>query len=129
MRKDIEIPEVKDVYIGIVNSEEDPDQWIVYLINNGLEPIESCMLVSRGSHSDGRKTSTFRHAYKVIPALSNQKVELMIREVFNFKNEFLLTYFQNGKLYDKTFVAQANILKLQPTEKLPTTDFTGILLK
>lgn len=131
MKKDIVIPEVKDVYIAIVkedNKEKTAQDWIVYLINDGLEPIESIMIMSRGKHEDGRRTSIFRHAFKLAAAQSALKVELIMEDIFPFENDFILTYFIGTTLYDHVFTAAPHSIDEERFTALPVMNQEGILL-
>lgn len=131
MKKDIKIPKVKDVHIAVVrewNDDFSSHDWIVYLINDSRAAIESVMVMSRGKHEDGRKTATFRHAFKVVPAKSFIKVELIMEDVFSFENEFILTYFQEGTLYDKVYKALPYRISEENATKLPVMDADGVLL-
>ncbi len=131
MKKDFNIPVSKDVHLAVVK-EWNPDftahDWIIYLINDLNEPLESVMIMSRGKHRDGRKTSTFRHAFKVVPAKSSMKVELIMENVFPFMNEFVLTYFLGSTLYDKTFMAAPHTIAESNLRNLPVMDAQGVLL-
>jgi hypothetical protein len=132
MKKDIIIPVVKDAYIAIVkewNKDFTSHDWFVYLINDSLDPLESVMIMSRGKHKDGRKTSTFRHAFKLIDAKTAMKVELIMEEVFAFENEFVLTYFIGSTLYDQVYTAAPFSISEEAFKKLPVMDQDGILLK
>ena len=131
MKKDIIIPVVKDVHLAVIKEWTDDfssQDWIIYLINDSLEALESVMIMSRGKHRDGRKTSTFRHAFKVVPAKSSIKVELIMENVFPFLNEFVLTYFQGTTLYDKTFMALPNSITESNLQDLPVMELQGVLL-
>ena len=131
MKKDIIIPVVKDVHLAVVkewNADFSSHDWIIYLINDLKEPMESVMIMSRGKHRDGRKTSTFRHAFKVIPAKSNIRVELIMEEVFPFMNEFIVTYFLGPTLYDKTFMAPPHSISESNLQDLPVMESKGVLL-
>jgi hypothetical protein len=131
MKKDIAIPVVKDVYIAIVkewNEDFTAHDWIVYIINDSDQLLESVMIMSRGIHEDGRKTSTFRHAFKKVEAKKALKVELIMEEVFAFENEFMLTYFKGQTLYDKVYTAAAFTISEELIKKLPLIDQEGILL-
>jgi len=131
MKKDIEIREVKDIHIAVVrewNDDFSSHDWIVYLINDSRNAIESVMIMSRGKHEDGRKTATFRHAFKVVPAKSFIKVELIMEDVFSFENEFILTYFQDALLFDKVFKAAPYSISEDRIIKLPVMDNEGVLL-
>jgi hypothetical protein len=131
LKKDIVIPVVKDVYLAVVkewNEDFSSHDWIIYLINDSKEPLESVMIMSRGKHRDGRKTSTFRHAFKVVPAKSSMKVELIMENVFPFMNEFVLTYFLGATLYDKTFMAPPHSIADINLRDLPIMEAQGVLL-
>jgi hypothetical protein len=131
MRKEIAIPEVKNVYVAIIHDWNDDftsQDWIVFLINDSEEPLESVMIMSRGKHSDGRKTSTFRHAFKVVAPKTAMKVELIMEDVFPFMNEFVLTYFLGQTLYDKTFMAAPHSISESNVVQLPVLDKEGVLL-
>ncbi|WP_397302156.1 hypothetical protein [Nonlabens ulvanivorans] len=131
MKKDIIIPKVNDVHIAIMkewNEDFSSNDWNIYLINNSKEAIESVMVMSRGKHSDGRKTTTFRQAFPVVAAKSAIKVELIMEEVFSFTNEIILTYFKDNKLYDKTFTAAPHTIKEDNFEDVPIMGQKGILL-
>ena len=132
MKKDIVIPVVKDVYIAVVkewNKDFTSHDWLVYLINDSPDPLESVMIMSRGKHKDGRKTSTFRHAFKLVAEKTAIKVELIMEEVFAFENEFVLTYFIGPTLYDHVYTAAAYSISEEAFKKLPVMDQEGILLK
>jgi hypothetical protein len=131
LKKDINIPISKGVQLAVVkewNADFSSHDWIIYLINDLKEPLESVMIMSRGKHRDGRKTSTFRHAFKVVPAKSAIKVELIMENVFPFMNEFVLTYFLGSTLYDRTFIVPPHTIKESAFEDLPVMDRPGILL-
>lgn len=131
MKKDIIIPQVKDVYIAVIHEWNDDftsQDWIVYLINDSTAPLESVMIMSRGKHTDGRKTSTFRHAFKEVAPKTAMKVELIMEEVFPFMNEFVLTYFLGQTLYDKTFMAAPHSISDSKVTMIPVLDKEGVLI-
>lgn len=129
MRKDIEIPKVKDIYI-VAAKEWDDDflsqHWNVYLINNSQMDMEATIVVSRGSDAD-RKTATLRHGLGTIPSKSSRKIEFIAEEVLPFKNEFLLTFFAEGKLYDRTFVFEPNTINEENLKAIPLLENEGVL--
>ncbi len=121
MRKDIEIPEVKDIYIAAIKEWDDDflsQNWNVYLINNSQRDMEATIVVSRGSDAD-RKTATLRHGLGTIAAQSTRKIEFIAEEVLPFKNEFLLTFFAEGKLYDRTFVFEPGAINEGNLKPIP----------
>ena len=52
---------------------------------------------------DGKavKTSTLRHFFERVGANEVIKVELIERKLFALNNEFWISYWQNGKMFDK----------------------------
>ncbi|MDG1185787.1 MAG: hypothetical protein P8N04_02035, partial [Schleiferiaceae bacterium] len=89
MKKDIEIPIVKDVYVAAVFMTDDTgeQQWWVHLINDSASPLENVMIQSRGYSNletkAGIKTATLRKVLKVLPAKSAAKLEPIMPEVFH----------------------------------------------
>ncbi|WP_374959590.1 hypothetical protein [Gilvibacter sp.] len=131
MRKDIEIPEVTQVYIAAVrewDKEFLAQNWFVYLINNWDKTLQTTLVMSRGNDSD-RKTSTLRHGLNDVPPGKAVKIELLPDEVLGFTNEYLLTFFADDKLYDKTFVFQPYTVKEEAASTLPVMDSDGVLAK
>lgn len=135
MKKDIEIPKSVDVFVAAVkewNEDFQENSWYAYLINNNNEPLEMTIVVSKAYGTiDGemRKTGTFRHAFKEIPAKSHLKIELLENNVLQLNNEFVVTYFLNNKLFDKTFVFKTNTINGKALSDIPTMKERGVLLK
>ena len=92
MKKDILIPEVKNVYVAAVLMTDDTGdkQWWIHLINDSSSPLENVMIQSRGYSNletkSGVKTATLRKVIKVLPAKSAAKLETIMPEVFHLFN-------------------------------------------
>lgn len=131
MKKDISIPEVEGVFIAAVrqeNKEFRSMDWNAFLINDKNEPIEMVLILARGF--DGKDTtSTMRHSIKILPAKSYAKIEYMQDEVLGLNNEFLVTFFENNRMYEKTFTFAKNTVKEDAAVKLPVMPAKGILAK
>ncbi|MBP8158350.1 MAG: hypothetical protein KAX93_08230, partial [Flavobacterium sp.] len=54
------------------------------------------------------------------------KVELLENNVLQLNNEFLLSYFSNGQLFDKTFVFRTNSINEKATADLPIINKRGV---
>jgi hypothetical protein len=109
MRKDIDIPEVKNVTIAVVRTKTivDTDEWKVYLINNNDVAIENTLVSSTGyGEKDGehQKTSTLRHFLETVPPKSSALIEPINENVFHLNNEYWVSYYIGSKIYDKKFV-------------------------
>ncbi len=131
MKKDIEIPEVKSVYraaVKVFNEEFEAYEWNVYLINDSAKPLEMVLIVSKGFDKK-RETSLMRHKIEVLPSKSFAKVEYLQDEVLQLNNEFKVTYFEDSKMMEKTFLFKPNTIKESGLKKIPIIPEKGILAK
>lgn len=131
MRKDIEIPQAKNVHIVAVK-EWDKDftgqQWNVYLVNDRADEIATVLVMSRGKSED-RKTSTLRHSLGNIEPKTAAKVEFIPSEVLGFTNEYMVTFFAENKLFERNFIFKPNSISEENIIKLPVLESDGILAK
>lgn len=131
MRKDIEIPVVKDVYVVAVkewNDDFTSHDWNTYLINNSENNLEVVIVVSRG-YDDNRKTAILRHGFGTVPSKTFQKIEMITDEVLSFTNEFMLTYFIGDRLFEKTFRFASYSINDKNAERIPLMKIEGIKAK
>ncbi|WP_419213007.1 hypothetical protein ACNR9Q_02450 [Maribacter sp. X9] len=131
MKKDIEIPIAKDVYIAIIhewNEEFLGKDWNAYLINNRTSFIEMAMVVSKGYDGD-TKTSTMRHAIPVVAAKSYAKIEVVQEEVLALNNEFFVTYYADNKLYEKRFLFEKHSVAENNLVTIPLIEKEGVFAK
>ncbi|MCX2680588.1 hypothetical protein OOZ15_11605 [Galbibacter sp. EGI 63066] len=129
MRKDIEIPIAEEVYVAAIYEWDEKHlsrSWNVYLINNRDENMEATIVVSKG-YGDDIKTSTMRHGFGTIESKSFIKVELLQEEVLKLKNEFFLTFFADGKLFEKKFLFDEHQISEKNLVKTPVMDVEGVL--
>lgn len=129
MKKDIIIPKVENVYVAAVkeyNELHRTEDWNIYIINNKSVALEMILIVSTGYSSD-KITSTMRHKLETLPAKSYAKVELLMEELLLLKNEFLVTFFQDNKMYDKSFVFEPNTINNLSLKQLPLIKQLGVL--
>ncbi|THF48149.1 hypothetical protein E6C50_14990 [Flavobacterium supellecticarium] len=135
MKKDITIPKVKNVYVAAIQEWNDDfmeNSWYAYLINDSDVKLEMALVVSRAYgkiNGEDRKTGTFRHAFKEVEPNSSVKIELLENNVLQLNNEFMVTYFQDGKLFDKTYVFRTNTINDKALVDLPVMTKRGILGK
>jgi hypothetical protein len=106
MKKDIKVPKVENIQV-VATNEWDKDflakSWNVYVINNREDIIESVLVLSRGKSKD-KKTTILRHGLGDLPSHTGAKVEFIAEEVFSFTNEYIVTFFAEGKLFDRSFI-------------------------
>jgi hypothetical protein len=135
MKADIKIPTVENVFLAAVAEWSDDfmeNIWNVYIINDSDYLIDNVMVVSSASGTiDGemKKTSLLRHAFLEIPAVSVQKIEMIEKNVVQLNNEFMVTYFLNGSLYDKKFVFKKNFPDKEEIEEIPILFVDGFIVR
>ncbi len=133
MKKDIVIPEVENVFVVAIkewNEDFGENSWYAYLLNNTTEKLEMAMVVSNAEgiiNNEERKTGSFRHAFNEVLPESAIKIELLENNVLQLNNHFMLTYFLDGKLYDKKFTFEANTIKDENTTELHKINRVGVI--
>lgn len=104
MKKDIDFSPVKNVHIVIAKTEEG---WKVFIINRNKEKLENVMITSRGyglNMKENQKTSTLRHMIPYLDPGMFALVEPIDESVLHLNNEYWVSYFMDGQVYDKKFI-------------------------
>ena len=131
MKKDIQIPKVKDVYIAIVNEFNNiykTQDWNAYIINNQDVDLEVVIIVIEG-YSEHKITSKFRKKIELLPKKSYAKIELMQEELFALNNTFKVSFFESNKMFDKTYLFRKNTINLKALQPIPLMKVQGVLVK
>ncbi len=131
MKKDIEIPEVKDVYMAIVKEYNETfqcDDWNVYLVNNKPVDLEMVLIVSRG-YDENNATSIIRRKLEKLPANSLAKIEMIQPELFKLQNEFQTTFFAENKMLEKSFIFERGSIKEGSLRYIKEIDKKAIVSK
>lgn len=129
MKKDIDIPEVKDVFIAVVREENKEFRtldWNAYIINDRSTPIDTVLIVTRG-YDDKDSTATMRHTVKELPPQSFAKVEFLQDDVLKLINEFSVSFFAEGKMYHKKYIFKKNSINENALRDLPVMQQKGVL--
>ncbi|WP_425389691.1 hypothetical protein [Ekhidna sp.] len=104
MRKDIDFTPVKGVHIVV---GKDDEGWKVFLINRTKDKLENVMVTSRGygeTKTEKQKTSTLRHMLPFVDSGEYALIEPIDESVFHLNNEYWVSYFIDGQVYDKKFI-------------------------
>jgi len=128
MKKDITIPEVKNVTLAIVREKNllNHDEWKVFLINNNNFPINNTLVASSGygeKEGETQRTSTLRHFLETVPANGNVMVEPLDEKLFHLNNEYWVSYYIGNQIYDRRFVfvpdtiCEANLTFIKELDK------------
>ncbi|MDH5365967.1 MAG: hypothetical protein OEW67_03215 [Cyclobacteriaceae bacterium] len=108
MKKDINIPEVKNVTFAIIRKANDSGdfEWEVHLINNNDFYLQNIIVMSRGyGEKDGEKieTSTLRHFFDEVKGNNTLLIEPIDPKLFTLNNEYSLTYYVEDEIFFKKF--------------------------
>lgn len=135
MKKDLLIPEVKNVFIAAMETVESDGakNWWIYLINATSGPLENIIVNSRG-YSDldskgGIQTASMRKSIKVLPAQTAAKLEPIMPEVFELFNEYWVSFFENGEMKDRKYIFGPYTIDANFCESLPILQKQGVLIR
>ncbi|MFN0032619.1 MAG: hypothetical protein ACKVOR_10710 [Flavobacteriales bacterium] len=133
MKKDIEIPEVTEVSLAVVPSgnSHGEKEWGVYLLNTGAEALDNVLInVSAEGEVHGvqKQTATLRFHIPKVKAMSTKKVEVILPEAFALRNKYWVSFYNNGKLFDKKFIAEPNSIIEDNFEFIPLLTAVGFIL-
>lgn len=131
MKKDIQIPEVKDVHVAVVQEQHHEYKtldWNAYIINNSDADLETVLIVSQG-YNDKKMTPPMRHTITLLPARSYAKIEYLQDKVLALNNSFKVTFFENNQMFDKTYLFRKNTINEKALETLPLMQLKGVLVK
>ena len=131
MKKDITIPEVKDVHVAVVREqhiEYKTQDWNAYIINNSDDDLETVLIVTRG-YNDKKITPIMRHTIAKLPARSYAKIEYLQEKVLELNNEFKITFFEGNQMFDKTYLFRKNTINEKALQTIPLMQLRGVLVK
>lgn len=135
MKKDIIIPQVENVFVAAVQEWNDDfmqKTWYAYLVNDSDYLLEGAMVVSSASgiiDGEPRKTSMLRHAFVEIQPVSFVKIELIEDSVLVLDNQFMVTFFIDNVLYDKTYTFKAHSIHEDYVQEVPLLFKDGIIVE
>ena len=109
MKKDIQFPEVKGVFLAIARKKNLINQyeWFVYVNNSNLKPLDNVLITSKGYgelNGEQKTTSILRHMIERLEGESFAVVEPIDPALFSLHNEFWVSYYINQQIYDKKFI-------------------------
>ncbi|MFB5944586.1 hypothetical protein [Albibacterium profundi] len=133
MKKDLPENIVEDISIAVSLESETPEtkSWSVYLINRKRETLKNVLVTSKGYDvSDGKdiKTSILRHFIGDVEANSFALIEPIDDALFGLTNEYWLSYYIEGVIYDKKFIFLPESVVDENFIKLPILNKPGVLV-
>ena len=129
MKKDIHIPEVKDVYIAVVHEYNETYKvydWNAYIINDKSVALDLVIIVTKG-YSEAKKTATFRKKIDVLPAKSFAKIEMLLENILSINNRFNVSFFEDNTLFEKSFEFRKNTINEMALQNIPLINIKGVL--
>lgn len=134
MKKDLPENIVEDIAIAVVLMSETPEvkNWTVYLVNLKNEPIQNVLISSKGyGEKDGKpvKTSLLRHFIGDVNAQAYAGVEAIDPAVFGLTNEYWLSYYINGQIFDKKFIFLPESIVDENLIRIPLLNKPGVMIK
>ena len=115
MKQDIDFDPVAGVSIAIVPdttaAEPGADSiaaWTVYLFNANDTPLDTVLIAAEGYGTqptgEAVRTSTLRYHFEQVGPQSATPVELIDPAVFHLTNQYWVSYYQGGRIFDKKFI-------------------------
>lgn len=133
MKKDLPVNVVENVSIAVVMESASPEakNWNVYLINLKDEVIETVLVSSKGygeKNGEAVKTSILRHSIGNVAPHDYAMIEMIDEQVFGLTNEYWLSYYINGVIYDKKFVFVPESIVESNLIRVPVLNKPGVMI-
>lgn len=133
MKKDLPENIVEDISIAVVLERESPGAkvWNVYLINEKSITIENVMVSSKGygtKEGEEVKTSVLRHFIGDITPDDYAKIEAIDEQVFGLTNEYWLSFYIDGTIYDKRYIFLPESIVDENLVKIRVLNKPGVLI-
>jgi hypothetical protein len=135
MREELKGPSVEKVGVAVVQQFNENNEKIynVYLLNLRDDIMEGIIITSKGygvNANSGEKveTSMLRHCLEVLLPNEAAKIEPIMEEVFGLANEFWVSFYVDGQMYDKKFVFLPETISEKNMKKIPVLGDTGVII-
>ena len=133
MKEELRPPRVENIAMAVVPVEEENGEqsWKVYFLNLRAEQLEGLLVRSSGyGEKEGEqiKTSELRHLIEEVPAHAAVPVETIVEDVFNLNNQYWVSFWADGTLYDRKFVFLSQVIDEKNFSKVPILDKQGVVI-
>lgn len=133
MLKDIQEESLDGVGVALVKEPNAEGElvWNVYAVNYSMLQIEGVLVSSKGYgniNGEAKATSVLRTFLDTIDALDYRKIEPIQEELFVLTNEYWLSYYAEGKMYERKYIFAENSVLEENLEKVGLINMPGILL-
>lgn len=130
MKKDIPIPIAAQVGIALIPNVVD-ECWDVYILNLKDRMIKDIIVNSRGyGELEGKKieTSTMRYFLPYLGKENAQKIELLHNDLLKVANEYWITFYIDGNIYDKKIVFVQGSISEDFFTNIPVLEKRGVMI-
>jgi hypothetical protein len=134
MKKDLPENVVEGVAIAVVLEEEHVEarSWKVYVLNLRDTQIQNVLISSKGYgtiNGEPVKTTIFRHFIGNLDANNFAAIELIDEKLFAINNEFWLSYYINGEIFDKKYIFLTESVSESNFIRIPYINKPGVMIK
>jgi hypothetical protein len=134
MKKDLPENIVEGVAIAVVLEEEHVEarSWKVYVLNLRDSQIQNVLISSKGYgtiNGEQVKTTVFRHFIGNLEANKFAAIELIDEKLFAINNEFWLSYYINGEIFDKKYIFLTESISESNFIRIPYINKPGVMIK
>lgn len=130
MKSDLKIPKVTGVEMAAVKRADDEELWDIYIINRNGFALNNVLISSRGygkKNDEEQQTSVLRHMIVELDARTYTKVEPIQKEVFHLTNQYWVSYYANGNVYDKKYIFLPDTIQEKYISPISGFDLEGVL--
>jgi hypothetical protein len=130
MKKDIPLHQASQVGIAMIPNYED-EVWEVYLINMKGRMLRQIIINSRGYgevKGERIETSTMRYFIEFLGKENAQKIELIHNGLLQVSNEYWITFYIDGDIYDKKIVFVQGSISEEYFTNIPVLEKRGVMI-
>lgn len=134
MKKDLPENKVEGVAIAVVLEDENIESrsWKVYVLNLRDTQIQNVLISSKGYgtiNGEQVKTTVFRHFIGNLDSNKFAAIELIDEKLFAINNEFWLSYYVNGEIFDKKYIFLTESVSESNFIRIPHINKPGVMIK
>lgn len=135
MREELLGPKVENVAVAVIQElgENNETCYNVYLLNLRDDIMEGIIITSKGYGENAVtgekvKTATLRHCLEVLLPNEAAKIEPIVEEVFGISNEYWVSFWVDGTMYDKKFIFLAESINDSNIKTIPLLGAKGVII-
>ena len=135
MKEELMGPKVENVSVAITEELiENEKSYYAYLINLRDDIMEGIIISSTGYGENTQtgetiKTSTLRHCIEVLLPNEVAKIEPIMPEIFGLSNEYWVSFWVDGVMYDKRFVFPAESISSKNMSVISLLGKKGVIIE